>query len=303
MGDELRIGMIGCDTSHCIAFTTLLHEKNDPHHVEGCKVVACYPSFSPDIESSASRVDGYKSELSEKWGVAMVDSVEALCESCDAVLLESNDGRRHLPEVRPVIAAGKPVFIDKPMAASAADACEIARLAGEAGVPCFSSSSLRFDVNVQACVSDPEKGCVIGCDAFSNAALEPTNPGFYWYGVHGVEILYTLMGRGCQTVRCVSTPDADVAVGTWDDGRVGTMRGVRDGAGGFGATVVAEKKLCQFTYNAEVPIYAQLLNRIIPFFQGAPAPVALDETVEIMTFIEAAWQSSRQGGGEVSLTP
>lgn len=301
MAKDLRIGMIGCDTSHCIAFTRLLHDENDPHHVAGGRVVANYPSFSADIESSASRVEGYRAELSDQWGVEMVDSVEALVERCDAVLLESNDGRRHLPEVRPVIAAGKPVFIDKPMTAGVADAKEIARLAREAGVPCFSSSSLRFDVNTQACLNDDEKGRVIGCDAFSNANLEPTNPGFYWYGVHGVEILYTLMGTGCEAVRCISTDGVDLAIGTWSDGRIGTMRGVRDGVGNFGASVVGENKFCQFTYNTEVPIYAQLLNRIIPFFAGGPTPVPLDETVEIMAFIDAAWRSSQQDGAALAL--
>ena len=301
MGDELRIGMIGCDTSHCIAFTTLLNDKDDRNHVAGGKVVACYPTFSPDVESSASRVEGYEAELGEKWGLKMVDSVEALMDVCDAVLLESLDGRRHLPEIRPVIAAGKPVFVDKPFTADVAEAREIAELVDAAGGRCFSSSSLRFDVNTQRCLNDTEKGKVIGCDAFSNASLEPTNPGFYWYGIHGLEILYALMGTGCRTVKCVSTSGADVAVGTWGDGRIGTMRGIRDGTGSFGATVVAENKFCQFTHSTDVPFYAQLLNQIVPFFKGGPTPVPLAETVEMMAFIDAAWQSGQQGGAPVAL--
>ncbi len=301
MGETLRIGMIGCDTSHCVAFTRLLADEKDPYHVEGGRVIAVYPSFSEDIESSRNRVDGYTSELRRQWGVEIVDSIDALLRRCDAILLESNDGRRHLPEVRPVIKARIPVFIDKPLTASLADAKEIARLAAAAGAGCFSSSSLRFDANIARCAADPDKGTVVCCDAFSSCPLEPTNPGFYWYGIHGVEILYTFMGAGCESVRCVSTAGADLAVGFWPDGRIGTMRGIREGAATFGGTIVGEKKLVHVTYNKEIPIYAQLLKQIIPFFRGAPAPVALSETVEIMAFIEAAWRSSRQGGAEVRL--
>ncbi len=301
MAGSLRIGMIGCDTSHCVAFTRLLADESDPHHVAGGRVVAVYPSFSADIEASRSRVEGYKAELAAQWDVRIVDSIEAMLAGCDAVLLESNDGRRHLSEVRPVMAARKPVFIDKPLAANPGDAREIARLAVESGTPCFSSSSLRFDVNIQAILNDTEKGPVVGCQAFGGCPLEPTNPGFYWYGIHQVEILYTFMGAGCRQVQCVGTSGTDQAVGVWSDGRIGTVRGIRQGTTTFGATVMAEKKLLHATYSKDVPIFAQLLRQIIPFFGGRPAPVPLSETLEIMAFIDAANRSASQGGVPVSL--
>ena len=301
MTGELRIGIIGFDTSHVPAFTKLLNDPSDLFHVPGGKVVCGYPSFSPDLESSYSRVEGFKREMTEKWGVRLVASAEEMVKQVDAVLLESVDGRRHLEEVKPVIEAGKPVYVDKPLAADYEDAAEIVRLARERGCPLFSSSSLRFDANIAAIRSDPELGAVMACDAFSPATLDPTNPGLFWYGVHGVEILYTFMGTGCEKVTCHTSGNYDVVVGAWPEGRWGTMRGTRCGAHDCGATVFGQNKVRQALYSRETPLYAQLLKKIVPFFQGGAAPVAPQETLEMMAFMQAALISSKEDR-EVALT-
>ncbi|MCD6291769.1 MAG: Gfo/Idh/MocA family oxidoreductase [Anaerolineae bacterium] len=295
MSDELRIGVIGFDTSHVPAFTRLLNDPEDPFHVPGGKVVAGYPSYSPDLEASYSRVEGFKREVTEKWGVRLVSSIKELLGQVDAVLLESVDGRRHLAEARPVIEARKPLFIDKPLAANYADAAEIYRLAQERGCPVFSASSLRFDANIVKVKEDPELGEVYACDAFSPAHLDPTNPGLFWYGIHGVEILYTFMGTGCEKVTCTVTDGYHLVVGMWLDGRIGTMRGIRRGALDYGATVFGEHKVAQATYSREIPLYSQLLKQIIPFFRGASAPVAPEETLEMMAFMQAALVSEQEG--------
>jgi len=295
MVDELRIGIIGFDTSHVPAFTRLLNDPQDPFHVPGGRVVCGYPSFSPDLHASYSRVEGFKQEVTQKWGVRLVGSIAELLAQVDAVVLSSVDGRRHLAEVTPVIHAHKPVYIDKPLAANYAEAAEITRLAKEEGCPLFSASSLRFDANVAAIRQDPELGSVVSCDAFSPATLDPTNPGLFWYGVHGVEILYTFMGPGCESLRCYVSPDSHVVVGFWPEGRIATLRGTRRGAHDYGVTVFGEKKVAQTLYSREIPLYAQLLKRIIPFFQGQPAPVAAEETLEMMAFMQAALVSEMEG--------
>ena len=287
MNNELRIGIIGFDTSHVPAFAKLLNDHSDPHHVAGARVTLGVPTFSPDLESSYSRVEGYKQEVTEKYGVELLDSIDEMVEGVDAVLLESVDGRRHLAEARPVIAARKPLFVDKPFAANYADAAELMRLAKENDCPIFSSSSLRYDANILEIKNDEELGRVFSCDAFSPANLDPTNPGFFWYGIHGVEILYTFMGAGCRSVRAIHTDESDILVGAWPDGRLGTVRGTRGGSGGYGATIFGEKKIAQTQYSTEVPLYSQLLKQIVPFFNGAPSPIASEETLEMMAFIQA----------------
>ena len=294
MAKELRVGIIGFDTSHVPAFCRVLNDAQDPWYVPGAKVTCGYASFSPDLQASYSRVEGFKRDVTDKYGVTLVDSVEALVAQVDAVLLESVDGRRHLAEARPVIAAGKPLFVDKPMAASYRDAAEIARLAQAAGCPVFSSSSLRYDANILAVKNDPELGKVLACDAFSPAHLDPTNPGLFWYGVHGVEILYTFMGAGCAKLVCQSSDAYDLVTAEWSDGRTGTLRGIRAGSGNYGATVFGEKKVAQAMYSTTIPIYSQLLKEIVAFFQTGRPPVAMAETLEIMAFMQAALVSAHE---------
>ena len=292
----LRIGIIGLDTSHATAFTKLLNGENPPEWANGARIVAAYPQGSPDIESSVTRVPGYTEEV-QKYGVEIVDTIEALVEQVDAVCLETNDGRPHLEQVLPVLRARKPVFIDKPIAGSLSDAVAIFEAARHYGVPVFSSSSLRWIVGGQE-VRNGSIGKVTGADVYSPCALEETHPDLFWYGIHGVETLFTVMGTGCESVSRTSAPVYDVAVGLWDDGRIGTFRGIRHGHGGYGATVFGESgKVTLDTYGG----YGPLVESIVHFFRTGEAPVEEAETLEIYAFMEAADESKRQGGVPVTL--
>jgi predicted dehydrogenase len=290
-----RIGMIGLDTSHVIAFTRLINDSSKNY---GCRVVVGYPGGSPDIPSSANRVDKFTAQLRDDFDVEIVDSIETLCRKVDGVLLESVDGRPHLEQVRPVITARKPVFIDKPMAGSLADVIEIFRLAKAHDVPCWSSSSLRFGPGVVGMRNSKEVGDVLGCDAFSPCSLEEHHPDLYWYGVHGVEILFTIMGPGCDTVRRVQTKDTELVVGVWKDGRIGTYRGLRAGKRDYGALVYGSKGIAR---SGGYEGYGHLVERIVAFFTTGKIPVPPEETIEIFGFMTAADVSKARGGAAVSL--
>lgn len=290
-----RLGMIGLDTSHVIAFTKQL---NDPKNNYPCRVVAGFPGGSPDIPSSATRVDKYTAQLRDEFGLEIVDSIEELCRKVDGILLESVDGRPHLAQARPVIAAKKPVFIDKPMAGSLADVIEIFRLAKESKVPCWSSSSLRFSPGIIGMRNSKEVGQVLGCDAFSPCSLEPHHPDLYWYGVHGVEILFTIMGPGCESVRRVQTDGVEHVVGVWKGGRVGTFRGLKSGKKDYGAMVYGSKGIAQ---SGRYSGYGDLVREIVKFFETGKAPVPAEETIEIFAFMTAADESKIKGGRAVSI--
>ncbi|MCG2462084.1 Gfo/Idh/MocA family oxidoreductase [Flavobacteriaceae bacterium F89] len=298
-----RVGIIGLDTSHCVKFTKEINSFNGSSKLGGYKVVAAYPQGSLDIESSTKRIPGYTEEV-RKMGVEIVDSIPSLLEKVDLILLETNDGRRHLEQSIPVLKAGKPMFIDKPIAASLSDAIVIVEVAKHYKAPFFSSSSLRFMSSVQDIVNG-KIGKVLGADVYSPYILEKTHPDFFWYGIHGVEMLYSLMGRGCKTLTRFHTDGAEVVVGTWDDGRLGTLRcmhpqkniyGTPDGE--FGGIAFGE------TGDAVVgPFegYNPLLIEIIKFFQTSISPVNEEVTLEICAFMEAADESKRRNGASVVL--
>lgn len=286
----IRVGMIGLDTSHCIAFAKLLNETENPKHVPGCRVTVVYPKGSPDIESSVSRVPGYTEQIT-KLGVEVVHDLEKMIQQVDAVLLETNDGRPHLEQVIPVLKAGKPCFIDKPIAGSLADCIAIFQLSKHYQTPVFSSSSLRYGANTQA-VRAGSIGEVTGASTWSPCSLEPTHPDLFWYGIHGVESLFTVMGPGVETVVRTQTDNFELVTGTWADGRIGTFRGIRSGKSGYGGTAFGSKGIAEIgSYNG----YDPLLVEIVSFFKSGQVPVSPEETTDIYAFMEAADESKRQG--------
>ena len=293
--DDLRIGLIGLDTSHVTAFTQLLNDPTHQNHIAGARVVAAFKGGSRDIESSWSRVDAYTKELTGKWGVKLYDSIEEMCRHVDAVMLESVDGRPHLEQARPVLKAGKRLYIDKPMAGSLRDVVEIFNLAKAAGVPIFSASSLRYGKNTQA-VRNGSIGPVTRAETSSPCHLEPHHPDLFWYGVHGVESLFTLLGPGCETVRRGATADGKIEVtGTWTGGRTGTFRETENS---YGGQAVGEKgEAAVGSYDGYHPLVAE----VVTFFKTGVVPVPAAETVEIFAFMEAADASKRRNGEPIRM--
>src|SRR5947209_6570237 len=294
----LKAGIIGLDTSHVAAFTKLLNDPKAKGVLAEVRIVAAYPGGSPDIPASRDRLAGYTKQLHDEFKVEIVDSIEELLKKVDVVFLESVDGRPHLDQARPVLKAHKPVFIDKPVAGSLADAVQIFQLAKQYDTPCFSSSSLRFSPGILAMRNDPKVGDVLGCDAYGPCELEPHHPDLFWYGVHGVETLFTIMGPGCTSVARVQAKDAEFVTGTWKDGRVGTFRGIHAGKKDYGATVFGTKGIAP---SGGYGGYEPLVVEICKFFQTGKPPVSAEKTIEIFAFMEAADESKRQGGKPVTL--
>lgn len=291
-----RVGIIGLDTSHSTSFVDALNGLSPDSALEGYRIVAAYPYGSRDIQSSAERIPAY-TDYVKRFDVKIVDSIDDLLHQSDVIMLETNDGRPHLEQALPVLRAGKRLFIDKPVAASLEDVLTIYETARYYKVPVFSASSLRYNTGVQEAAAGKTVGKVLGADTFSPSPIEKTQPDFFWYGIHGVEMLCTLMGKGCREVRRIGNADTDVVVGTWDDGRIGSFRGTRTGQHEYGGTVFGENGVQRVgPYSG----YNALLKQVIHFFKTGISPVPEEETLEIYAFMEAAHESKRSGGNAVS---
>lgn len=295
-GTVLRAGMVGLDTSHVPAFTKIFNDPKATGGVAGIRVTVGYPGGT-DLPASRDRVQKFTEQL-RQMGVEIVDTIPKLLEKVDVVLLESVDGRIHLREAMPVIKARKPLFIDKPVAGSLVDAIAIYELAAKYKVPCFSSSSLRFNPAIREVLTDEKVGGVAGAATWGPCSYQESTPDLFFYGIHGIEPLFALMGPGCESVTRIKTKDTDIVSGVWKGGRIGLYRGIRGSKAEFGATVYGGKAIVQVPSGGG---YGELCREIGRFFRTGNPPVSAEETIEIFAFMEAAEESAKQGSAAVSL--
>jgi hypothetical protein len=137
-------------------------------------------------------------------------------------------------------------------------------------------------------------GKITRAEAYSPAHLEPTHPDLFWYGIHGCEALYTVMGPGCETVTRGKTADGLIEVtGQWTGGRTGIFR--EGNAPARAQTETGEDDL------GKSDGYRPLIAQIVKMFRTKQVPIAPAETIELYAFMEAADESKRQGGAEVKI--
>jgi predicted dehydrogenase len=308
----IRVGILGFDNYQAVEFAKFMNDPQATGEVAGLQVVAAYPGGSPDLKESREALPRWIEQI-QAFGVKIVDTIPAVLKQVDAVMVMSMDGRAHLELARPAIQARKPLYIGRPLAASLEDAVRIFRLAEEKKVPIFSCSQHRFSPGFYDMRNHPEVGKVMGCDVHGGCPLEPTHPDLFWHGVHGVETLFTIMGPGCVSVTRVQTEVTEFVTGTWRDGRVGTYRGIHQGAIAYQALVYGTEGIIPSgKYGGYAPVkgvypegkyaaYEPLARQIGLFFKTGKPPVAPEETLEIFAFMEAAHESKRQNGAVVTL--
>ena len=289
----LKLGILDFDTSHAVEFTKRLNQRDidKDQFVDGAKIVIGCPGES---KLSPERIAGY-TEAMKKLEVPLVDKPTDMIGKVDVMMIEAVDGSVHYERARPFLEAGIPCFVDKPFACSVADARKIVELSAKKKLPIFSSSSLRFAPELVAYMADEKHGKVLGAMVYGPASQHERNPGLFHYGIHAVEVLYTLMGPGCQSVTCTSDKDVDVATGHWKDGRVATIRGTRTGTGAYGGTVFAEKATGPVIIGTKY-IYRELLKKVVETYTTGKPPIDIAVTVEIVAFIEAALKSANNHG-------
>jgi predicted dehydrogenase len=297
-----KIGMIGLDSSHAPAFAKLLHDESHPCHIPGFRVVAAYPGGSPGFALSTDRLPIFTEDLRVNHGVTMVDSIGQLPSDLDAIFIESVDSRQHLGQFQQIADRRLPVFIDKPVTASSADAMAIAELAAEKRTPVMTCSALRFGEGFERALATAVSDPIFGAELFGPMPFIPELPGYFWYGIHVVEMRYRSFGAGCRRVLTVSNERFDVITAEWQDGRMGTVRGSRAGHAEFGGTLHRERGLRAFEVDTskDPDLYAGMVRAIAAFIGTRRSPIAMEESLELVRFLEAA-NASRAGGGWVEV--
>lgn len=298
MGSERgkHIGIIGLDAYHAAQFTKVINNPEDASELKGYRVVAAYPQGSKLLQERIDKIPEY-TRVVQELGVDIVHGIDELLAQVDNVMLCSNDARVHLEQAIPVIKARKRLFIDKPFATNLEESMQIFDAAEKYDTPIFTSSALRFIKSIHE-FDATAFGKVVGAHAFSPCSIEPYLPDLLWYGIHGIEMLFAVMGTGCKSVQRTHTESYDLVTGVWEDGRIGTFRGFRNGDSGFGGTVFAENAIVAL---GDFESYKPLVMAMIDFFESGNPPVSRQETLEIIAFIMAADESKKQGGRAVAM--
>ena len=292
----IKLGVLDFDTSHVVEFTKRLNHVGikEDQWVDGAKVVIGCPGESKIMPE---RIAGYTEEM-KKYGVPLVENLADMIGKVDGMLIESQEGTPHYERAKPFLEAGIPCFIDKPFTCSVDHARKIVDLAERKKVAVFSSSSLRYAQELVDFMKDAKHGKILGAMAYGPASEHERNPGLFHYGIHAVEILYTLMGPGCDRVSCVYDKGAEVTTGHWKDGRIASVRGIRDGKGDYGAVAFTEQGVMRVPIGTSY-IYRDLLKQIVEMFKTGKSPLDPAVTLEIVGFIESARKSAmNHGAGE-----
>ena len=298
MESQLRIGLVGLDTSHCIAFTRILQDPNYEHYLGGAAITGLVSGGSQLFSLSRDRVKGFTDQLNGQFGIPLYDHIPDLVKDVDAVMLLSADGRQHLEQFQQM-AVGKPVFIDKPLSTSTEDARQILRLSQQTGTPFLSCSSIRYAAGMSEPLAPGEE--LACCESFGPAVVYPDYPGLFWYGVHAVDALFSRLGPGCQRVQAITHPTMDVVVGEWPEGRIGVFRGTRFQSNPFGYLMHTNLGIVCRQAQDTPPAYYFLMQRVLAFFQDKQPPVSTAEMFGVVAFIEAAHVSFQQRGQWIDL--
>ena len=298
MTSQLKIGLVGLDTSHCLAFTRILQDSNYEYYLGGGSVTGVFSGGSLLFSLSRDRVQGFTEQLHGQYGIPMYDHIPDLVKDVDALMLLSADGRQHLEQFEQM-AVGKPVFIDKPLATSTEDASQMIHLAEQTGTPILSCSSLRFAAGMTELLAPGEE--LVCCESFGPATVYPDYPGLFWYGVHAVDVLFSKLGPACQRVQAISHPTMDAVMGEWQAGQMGIFRGTRFLNNPFGFLMHTNQGATSCIAKDTPPFYFSLIQKVLEFFNTRQSPVSPAEMFAVIAFIEAAHQSFQKQGQWIDL--
>jgi len=293
MTKEIKVALIGLDTSHTIEFAKRIQAADCPpdQKITGLRATACL-RFSTPFQNEDG-LNARQKQL-EGWGVRVTTDFDDAVKGCDAIMIEINDPSYHLGYFKKCAVLGKPIFLDKPLADNIENGLEIVRLAKENKIKAISTSPLRFDANlIKACGEMPNPAQVT---VYGPLGIAPAGSSIVWYGVHSFEMLEKAMGKesACVTVR---TDGAGVvAIVDYPDKRRGVVE-LTKGAWIYGGTLRDSKAAISYSVAAG-NFYASMMKDVEKFFRTGEANFNIEDAVEVMAMLDAAERSFKSGKTE-----
>jgi len=274
--------MIGLDTSHCISLAKFLNRKKSKN-----KIKYAFRGGNQDFSKSRDRVDKFTEELNKKYDIAILDSIEEVAEKSDAILLTSVDGRQHLEQFQILSKFKKPVWIDKPFTCSLEDAKKIMEISKKSDTPFFSSSILRFTKGIAEYKALQDATTV---EITGPVPILEDYPGYFWYGIHSIEILYEIMQKGFESISLRRFPNQkyEIIVAKRNDGRIGIIYGCRySGFKEWTARIFTNNRLIITKSQSKPSGMELMIPHILNFFETKKSPIEVEEMIEIISFIES----------------
>ncbi len=286
---DLRLGILGTDSSHAVEFTRILNDPTAADHVSGARVVVAYKGGSSTLPFSRDRIEKFTDTLRGTWSIPFVATIHDLCRDTDALLVLSVDTSARMREVEQAASCHKPLFVDKPLAGSLAEAQQVASFLDAHHIPWFSSSSLRYG-------HEQRPAGVLGAGTWGPGKyIEGFPLDLTYYGIHSIESLYSIMGPGVVQVAQTRSEASGMLTLAWADGRIGTVRLIH-GESLYGSLIFKAGGHAETNANLQGPGYAPLLREIVAFINTGKSPVPEAETMEIFFVMDAARQSLERGG-------
>jgi hypothetical protein len=279
-----KITLIGTDSTHCYAFAKLLNSSNSDWEIK-----YAIRDYRSELPISVSRREKIEKEMSNNFDIQVFDFLtEEILTSTDAFIIASVDANLHVSQFKKIAQYKKPIFIDKPITYSSKDAKEIDKISKEQNAPYFSSSSLRFSESI---VGSSE--FVFGKSNWNLTVEGPLTfergiPGMFWYGIHIVEALLTIVPEDFTIDNIQINKEKNIIeIYLISKEKRAVLIGDLTGTSSFRGHIYSNNKELLFDVeNDNMPLYQYLLTEIIAFFETQQSPVNFIETSRVLTLVE-----------------
>ncbi len=277
-----RIAILGCENSHADAFLGLLKNGAYPD-------IECAGIFSSEPEASA--------KLNGKYGVPVMERFDSLAGQIDGVMITARHGDEHLKFARPYMKEGFPMFIDKPVTCTEADANTLRAVIERLSLRVCGGSSLALmddTIALGEVVREKKVGNITGGTVYAPLHADSRYGGFFFYAQHLIDIMLTVFGADVQAVRCeargerysllVRYPDYDVTAQYANSRYFAAVYGDKD----------VDARVLPFTSNA----YAKELDEFHALLCGGSMKMTPERFVFPAFVMNAVWRAAKSGNWE-----